>query len=151
MSLDYRNLSSKVVLVTQKSRAKFPLKVAPKGATGIVKNVWVNSFGTVKLVIISQDGQLHATTEGCIELIENVQNIDVWLKLKSEVELQESIPVLAKCLNIGKKAYRFELMQSKQIIFIQRNDQINDTTEFEIGKTSSVNVPIWIAKKNNIL
>jgi hypothetical protein len=151
MDLHHTNLPNKVVLVTQKSRAKFPMKVAPKGATGIVKNAWVNSFGTVKLVMITHDGNLLATTDNCIEIVKNVQNMNAWLELKTQVELGESIPVLAKCLNIGKKAYRFELIHSKEIIFVQLNDRINDTSQFAIGKTSSVNIPIWVAKKNNIL
>ena len=151
MDLHHTRLPNKVVLITQKSRAKFPLKVAPKGAIGIVKNAWVNSFGTVKLVIISQDGQLLATTDNCIEIVKNVQNMNTWLELKTQIELSESIPVLAKCLNIGRKAYRFQIIHSKEIIFIKLNDKINDTSQFKIGKTATVNVPIWLAKKNNIL
>ena len=140
-----------VIEVTKKSRSKFFVPAAIEGDVGIVKNAWVNDYGTIKIVIITNDGSQRATTSSCIKFKSEPLDLEFWKALKAKVELEESIPVLAKCLNAGPKAFRFETIQGKKIIFVNRADKINDITEFKVNKVSTVNLPIWIAKKTNIL
>jgi len=138
-------VKGRIVVVLKKSRGRFPLKTATPGTTGFVVNVWQNQVGTQKMTILEEDGSTSCTSISCISPdIEDPSN--QWQKIKDKHDLDNSIPIIVKCLAVGKKAYRLKSLNNK--IFFHSH---KGKPEHGKGDCFTIDMQIWLAKKQGIL
>tara|TARA_A100001201_G_scaffold40416_1_gene41772 strand:+ start:359 stop:814 length:456 start_codon:yes stop_codon:yes gene_type:complete len=140
-----KSLRGKLVKVNKKSRGKFPLPTATPGSEGLVVAAWVSYGGTEKLTILADDMSTVCTSLKCIEVCES-KDEEKWAEIKAEYDRRNSIPVIVKCLNVGKKAYRLESL-NKKVFFLKHGGK----PDRKKGEHFSVNVPVWIAEKEGII
>ena len=149
-------LRGKLVFVSRKTRAKFPNDNvgAPGGAVYLVVTTWESPWThTEKMIVVNKDGEQFGTTSKCIELIETPLNRQ-WQKLKDTWDEENSIPVVARCIDIGRigpKGNRprgafFKLLNGKSFT-ITRKSVSKWPDNIEIGKVMTVWLPIWKAKR----
>ena len=88
------------------------------------------------------------TSLKCVEEVEasELKDSEKWTKVKKEHDRQNSIPIIAKCLNVGKKAYRLESL-NKRIFFVKHGGN----PLHRKGEHFTVDLPVWLAKKEGII
>ena len=148
--MDLKTYRGKIVTVTKKSRGRFPCEVGVPGDKGLVITTWFSSMGTPKLTMLLMDGTTRCTTLNCATPDE-VQPVtekekNQWDKVKRTYDEQNSIPVVAICLNVGKKAYRLKSLNNR--VFFHRH---GGKPAHKKGECFTVSVPVWLAKKERIL
>ena len=148
--MEVRSYRGKIVTVAKKSRARFPLAVGIPGDQGLVISTWYSSMGTPKISILLQDGSVRCSTLSCVLVDEEQPSSDKekvkWEEVKKEYDDQNSIPVIAVCLNVGKKAYRLKSLNNR--VFFHRH---GGNPEHKKGECFTIKVPIWLAKKEGII
>jgi len=153
-------LRGKLVFVSRKTRARFPdnKKPALRGFVYLVVSTWWSPWtGTEKLALINEDGEEYATTIKCVELITENLN-EKWQKLKSKWDEKNSIPVVARCIDLTRTQHNeeelhgayFKLLNGKGFT-LTKSSAAKWPKDLVKGKVSTVWLPLWKAKKMGIV
>lgn len=94
------NLKQKidVVIVTRRSRGKFPGKIAAPGTVGLVWSRWCSNFehNAYKISILTSEGEILFTTEKCVEKVGDISMFEnLYLAYKDYAD-KNYIPIVVK-------------------------------------------------------
>ena len=94
------NLKQKidVVIVSRRSRGKFPGKIAAPGTVGLVWSRWCSRFerDLYKISILTSEGEILFTTEKCVESVGDISMFEnLYLAYKDYAD-KNYIPVVVK-------------------------------------------------------
>jgi len=137
-------------VVTVASAGKGPKhRRVPVGTTGIVKKIYTNNWGTKKAIIVDKKGNQWWASINQIEVIDAYPDIAVWNKLDKEARENNGLPII---VTIKKKTQRAALVKTttSKEIWIPYS-QVPELKTFDTKQTVSLNVPMWLAKKNNLI
>lgn len=143
-----RPAPGKVVTVTSPGRGAKHRRV-PVGTVGIIKKMHTNNWGTTKAIIVDKKGNQWWPSIKQIEVTDANPDISIWNKLDKEARETNGLPVI---VTIKKKTQRAALVKTttSKEIWIPYS-QVPELKTFDTKQTVSVSVPMWLAKKNNLI
>lgn len=140
--------AGKIVEVKRVMRGKKAKRV-PVGTTGIVQKVWTSSWGSQKAIVLDKDGQKWWPTIKSIDVIDPDPDMSEWNSVLEKDRASNGIPIVATVKGRSSKAALLLTTTGKE--FWVPMSQAPDLRDAAKGETVSTFIPIWVAKKSNII
>ena len=168
-----------IVVVHRKTRSKFKGEIALPGDTEyLVLSAWVNTYGTVKMSLLSEENVERFTSRSCTEVVSRQAELDEkWDKVHRRWMEETYVPILVTTVRSNALSHRkgpAPIARSRNGLSIlvrplasfHRDDRPNTfwvNKRFchpddwwalgELGPSMAVGirVPVWLAKKNGVL
>lgn len=140
--------AGKIVEVKRPMRGKKAKRV-PIGTTGIVQKVWTSSWGSQKAIVLDKDGKKWWPTIKSIDVVDPDPDMSEWNSVLEKDRASNGIPIVATIKAKSSKAALLLTTTGKE--FWVPMSQAADLKEASKGETVSTFIPIWVAKKSNII
>lgn len=140
---------NKIVRVVKEGRGKKEFRV-PVGTEGLVKRVFSNSWGTLKLVVIDENGNKFWPTASQVEVIDDNPDLSVWIERDIHERKKSGFPVIGTVKVIsryGKAA--FVRLSNADELWIPFS-QVPELSGVKKGTTLSIWLPLWFATQKGI-
>ena len=165
-----------IVVVNRKTRSKFRGEIAlPGDAEYLVLSAWTNSYGTVKMSLLSEENEERFTSRSCTEVVSRQAELDEkWDKVHRRWMEETYVPILVTTVQSGHSRGPTKTARSrnglsilvKPLASFHRDNRPNTfwvNKRFchpddwwalgELGPSMAVGirVPVWLAKRNGVL
>jgi len=137
----------KLVKVVKEGRGRKDRRV-PVGVQGIVLNCFTNNWGTSKVIVLDKHGQKHFPATSYVEVIDPDPKDKVWTELLSADRKASGIPVIGTIKAKSHSAALVRLTNSRE--FWVPLSQAPELKNAKRNETTSIILPLWLAKKNGI-
>ena len=131
-------------------RASGPKKYRPPmGLEGLVIKSVSNDYGTQKLIILDSDGNQHWVKAKHVDVISPEPDTEDWRSAQEAHRQNSGIPVIVTVKRRSSKAALIRTTRGRE--FWCPISTAPDLRVAKIGSAVSVIIPIWLAKKNQII
>jgi len=117
----------------------------PLGTVGLVARVFCNDYGTVKAVLVTQDGDKFFTAVKLLKVTDPEPDTTPWDKAEAAKLKEEGVPVFMTVKRLGAKAALVVVLGQQQELWLPLS-QVPDLRNAVVGKATTAYVPVWLAK-----
>tara|TARA_Y100001963_G_scaffold102908_1_gene141631 strand:- start:2026 stop:2862 length:837 start_codon:yes stop_codon:yes gene_type:complete len=121
----------------------------PVGVSGLVKRKFTNNWGTVKLLVVDEDGKKWWPSLAQVEVIDADPDIDTWEGIDLEERRREGYPIIA---TVEKKTSKAVLVKTiTGVKFWVPVSQVPEMSTAKKDTTMSIMLPMWLAIQNKLV
>ena len=140
--------SGKVVKVVRGGRGRKVRRV-PVGVEGYVLKLVTNDWGTTKAIVRDAEGNEWWPTLNQLEVVDPNPDRSVWDAIDKKKRELSGYPVVATILKKTARASLVRTTTSKEIWIPY--SQVPELRNINLRSTTSLLLPMWVAKKNNLV
>ena len=107
--------------------------------------VFCNDYGTVKAVLVTQDGDKFFTAVKLLKVTDPEPDTTPWDKAEAAKLKKEGVPVFMTVKRLGLKAALVVVLGQQQEQWLPLS-QVPDLRNAVVGKATTAYVPVWLAK-----
>lgn len=138
----------KLVKVEKTGRGRKDRRV-PVGVTGLVKKMWTNSWGTLKILIVDKHGQTWWPSASQIVVCDPEPDTQFWDSLEKKDREENGLPAVVTIQRISRKAALVKTTTGAE--FWIPLSQVPEIRKFSMGQTMSIMLPMWLAKQKGLV
>jgi hypothetical protein len=165
-----------IVVVHRKTRSRFKGEIALPGDTEyLVLSAWVNTYGTVKMSLLSEENEERFTSRSCTEVVSRQAELDEkWDKVHRRWMEETYVPILVTTVRSAYARPPSQIARSKNGLSILVRPLASfhrggRPYEFWVNKrfchpddwwaldklgpsmAVGIRIPVWLAKQNGVL
>ena len=139
----------KVVTVFKESRVRNKERRVPIGTSGIILKLVSTKWGTQKLIIRDSDGNQWWPTISQVKVIDPEPDAKFWNEVYRKSRENTGLPSVVTIMRKSGSAGLVKTTQGLQ--FWVPFSQVPEIKKLSKGSTASILIPMWLAKKNNLI
>jgi len=137
----------KVVRVERAGRGPKARRV-PVGVEGFVKHIHTNEWGGQKCLIVDAGGKEWWPSMKQVDVIDPKPDMTIWNNIDKDKRVKTGLPVI---VTIKRKSAKAALIKTTRAAeFWIPMSQVPELKNASVGSVTSVDLPMWLAKKNNL-